>query len=122
MGGIRRIIHKDRPNPDLLKSRLEEQKKREQKGEDKKVFKPHRLSKLQKIIIDLCKNNPPSYDATFDQILDAHFGKNTPATFARMSTLWRSIRNLKKKGYVELMPHRVRRVKLSETAQKIIKK
>jgi hypothetical protein len=67
------------------------------------------------------KNTPPSYSATLDQILDKYFGKNKPTTKAMLNAVWKSIRNLNKKGYVELMPHKVKRVQLTPTAQKIIK-
>lgn len=121
MGGITRIINKDCPDPDLLRSRLEEQKAREQKAEGKEVFKPRRMSKLQKTIVDLCKNNPPNYDATLDQILDKYFGKNKPTTKAMLNAVWKSVRNLNKKGYVELTPRRVRRVQLTLKAQEIMR-
>lgn len=118
MGGIKRLINRDDPHPDLITSRIQEQRERE-KGLEKKEKFTLRMSKLQRVILDLCVNNPSSYSATLDQILDKHFGKNKPTTKAMLNTVWRSVKSLKKKGYVELMPHRVRRVQLSETAQKI---
>ena len=75
MGGINRIVDKTSLNPDLLRERLQEQREREQKAGGKESEKS-RLSELQKIILRLCVNNPPTYDATLDQILDAYFGKN----------------------------------------------
>jgi len=119
MGGITRIINKDVPHPDLLASRLKEQREREKRSEEKET-PTSRMSKLQRIILDLCIKNSPSYSATLDQILDKYFGKNKPTTKAMLNTVWKSVKSLKKKGYVELMPGRIRRVQLTPTAQRII--
>ena len=119
MGGIVRIVNRNDPHPDLLKSRLAEQKERE-KGSEEKETSTTRMSKLQKLILDLCVKNPSSYSATLDQILDKHFGKNKPTTKAMLNTVRKSIRSLKKRGYVELMPSRVKRVQLTPTVQRFI--
>ena len=120
MGGVVRIINKDSPNPDLLRDRLEEQRERE-KGSEEKETSTTRMSKLQKLILDLCVKNPSSYSATLNQILDKYFGKNKPTTKAMLNTVRKSIRSLKKRGYVELMSGRVKRVQLTPTVQRYIK-
>lgn len=125
MGGITRIITRNDPHPDLLASRLEEQRKRESAGSEKKPDEIKvTFSKLQWAVIDACIQSgwtTGSYSASVETIIDVYYGKRSGIRIAKRAAVGRAIRTLNKRGLVQLMPGLVGRVELAPGAIEIAK-
>lgn len=125
MGGITRIINKNSPHPDLLASRLKEQRERESGEKERPKEGRVKFSKLQWAIIDECVKNGRergSYTAPLENIIDSYYGKRSGLRKGKMVAVHRAVRTLNKKGLVQLMPGLVNRVELTPSAIEIAKK
>ena len=127
MGGIVRISHRNDPHPDLMASRIQEQREREKKTE-KKEKKPEedrvKFSKLQWAIINECIKNgweTNNYSAPIETIIDVYYGERSGIRIAKRAAVHRAIRTLDKKGLVKLMPGLCGRVELEPGAVEIAK-
>ena len=125
MGGISRLIDRgNNPHPDLLKSRLQEQRERESGGNERPKEGRVKFSKLQWAIIDECVKNGRdygSYTASLDNIIDNYYGKRSGIRIAKMSAVRRAVRTLDKKGLAKRMPGVTNRVELTPNAIEIAK-
>jgi len=124
MGGITRIVDRNYVHPDLLKSRLQEQREREAGGSEKEPKERVKFSKLQLAIINECVKNGRehgSYTASLDGVVDEYYGKKSGMRIGKMVAVRRATRTLGKKGLARLMPGLVARVELTPRAIKIAK-
>ena len=124
MGGITRIINRNDPHPDLIASRIKEQREREAGGSKKKPKERVKFSKLQWAVIDECVKNgrdSGSYTAPLESIIDVYYGKRSGIRTGKLVAVRRAVKTLTKKGLVKLMPGLVGRVELTPRAVEIAK-
>ena len=104
MGGVVRIINRDDPHPDLLRSRLQEQRERESGIEEKPDERKVMPSKLQRAIVNECLKNgweTGSYSAPIETIIDNYYGKRSGVRISKRVAVRRAIRTLNKKKIVQ---------------------
>lgn len=124
MGGVYRILSRNDPHPDLIASRIQEQRERESGIEEKPDERKVMPSKLQRAIVNECLKNgweTGSYSAPIETIIDSYYGRRSGVRISKRVAVRRAIRTLDKKGLVKLMSGLVARVELTEPAIKVAK-